>query len=169
MLYLLVINLYNFKAKLFQIILIMSPIVLFLIIKNLNNSILLAFQKFKLVFISNIIYALTITVSLVLIFIFQIMDPIILIAYGSLSGAFLSCIISIFLMIPIIHYKKRSNIPIQYKQEFLEVHKKYGLYLTLADVFVQFTNLTVYLLFLNFDLIILSIMMCKFCIRRNFT
>ncbi|MFX1502160.1 MAG: lipopolysaccharide biosynthesis protein [Promethearchaeota archaeon] len=149
-LYFIIAILANFKEEIFQIIVIMSPIVFFDILKNLNTSVLLAFQKFKKVFVINIIYPSTVLIGFLTVYVFGYRDPLVLVAYIYLSGSILSCILSIILIIPIIPFRKLNmRISPNYKEDFIAIHKKYGAYLTLADVFTQLTFLIIYLLFVN--------------------
>lgn len=161
--YLIVAFIANFEKNLLIVILIMSPIVLVDILKNLNTSVLLAFQRFKKFFIINIIYPLIITIGFFLIFYYfpvkydeSTQNRITyLVAYIYLFGSILSCLISIFLMIPLLPSKRRNiEESIINNKGYFDVHKKYGAYLTTADVFMQLSSLIAFLLFINFDLLI---------------
>ncbi len=153
--YVIIAFLANFEKTILQIILIMSPIVLFDIIKNINKNVLLAFQRFKKVFIIDIIYPLTVSIGLFLIYYFHIINPMELIAYTYLLGAIFTCLFSVILIIPIIPSKRRIIKPSpDHKQDFLNVHKKYGIYLTISEVFTQLSMVIIYFLFVNFDLLI---------------
>ncbi|MFX0132333.1 MAG: hypothetical protein ACFFDN_01675 [Candidatus Hodarchaeota archaeon] len=154
-LYIIIALLTVFDKSILQIILIMSPIVLFDILKNLNKSVLLAFQRFKKVFFIDIIYSLIVCLGFIIIYIFHFSNPLILIAYIYLLGSLFCCLLSIILVITVIKFGKINlKKSSKYKQDFLLVHKKYGVYLTIADVFTQLTFLIVYFLFLHFDLLI---------------
>ncbi|MFX0072972.1 MAG: hypothetical protein ACFFAO_17990, partial [Candidatus Hermodarchaeota archaeon] len=89
------------------------------------------------------------------IFFFKLENPIFLIAFAYVLGTVLSCIISIILVIQLIFTepKEEGNF-ISNKTDFDKIHKKYGTYLILADVFELLTSLIVYLLFLEFEFII---------------
>ncbi len=145
----------DFKGELFVVILMMSPMILFDIIKNLNTSILLAFQRFTLVFIINIVYPLIVSISLFLIYTLFFSNPLILIANVYLLASFISCIFSIVLIINKIPTRKVNKEKLNtLKKDFLNLHKNYGLHLILADVFSALSNLIVYILFIKFNLII---------------
>jgi len=145
----------NFNPKLSYIFFAISPSVVFYILKNLNNSILLAFQKFKRVFINNVINPLIVATCLIIIYIYQLKDPLVLVIYTYLLGAIISCIVSIFLIIHVIPFKSKDmKIKISFKKKFINIHKKYGIFLTMSEIFLQLSSLIIYLLFLNFDVII---------------
>ena len=121
---------------------------------NLNVSILLAFQKFKKVFIINVLYPLIYTVYNIFIFFSNLDNPLFLIAYGYLFGSIISCILSLILIIPYF-YKNRSKISSQnnYRQDFMKVHKDYGISMILQDIFIQLTGLLVNLIFFSYGFI----------------
>lgn len=150
--YILIAFIANLESVILEIILIMSPMILFDIFKNLNKAVLLAFQKFKKAFIIDITYSVNATVGLFLIYYYRPDNPLNFVAYSYLIASIISFIVSIILIIPILPAKKRYALTSpQYKQDFLLVHKKYGAYLTLSDVFIQISYLVVYFLFINYS------------------
>ncbi len=154
MLFLFIISLVNFRYDLFEVILIMAPIILCNILFNLNSSLLYTFQKFKLRFFVNIFSPLTVTIFNLMIFFLELENPLFLIAYSYLLGAIISCLISIIIIIPLIpHRKIDKNGTLFQKKKFLKLHKEYGIYLILANMFSLLTGLIINIIFLNFGFV----------------
>jgi len=145
--YILLMYFANFDAVLTQIILIQSPILICSIISALNISIFYAFQKFKFGFISSFINILINTTSIVIIFLFQLENPLILIAYSYLISTFVSCVISTILVFQFI--PKRDDDAPKEKYNYFQVHKKYGMNLTIAGFFDMGVVLLVSLFYLE--------------------
>ncbi|MFX1256312.1 MAG: hypothetical protein ACFFAN_00485 [Promethearchaeota archaeon] len=136
-----------------QLLFILSPMILFNIIKNLNESILLAFQKFKLVFVIKILNPLIYTINNIYIFTFQLKNPLPLIAFSYLLGSLISSVLSIVLIIPKIpKYIKVVETEFDYKKAFYKLHKTYGVNLLLSDTFIQLTALIINFLFYIYGL-----------------
>ena len=155
-LYLIIISLANFEARLFEIILIMSPIIIFKIISELNTSILLAYQKFRLVFFIKILNPIAVTSCNFIIFLYRLKNPLKLIANAFLLGEIIPCIISIIIIIVLIPIRKKKGKKrtLKQKKDFYEIHKKYGTYLILSDIFGLLSGLIINLLFLKFGYIV---------------
>jgi len=149
--FLITLNFTNFNLEVNQLILIISPMIIFNVISNLNNAFLLAFQKYKLVFIINLINSLLYTSLVILIFLLNLQNTLILLAYITLFSSIVSCFISIFLIIPLIPKKKKKNLILKYQTQdnFFKIHKNYGINLVIESLFSHLTTLILNLLFLN--------------------
>ena len=137
---------------LFQITLILSPKIFILIIQNLNISVYLAFQKFKLVFFCNILNVITVTLGYLIIVLMQFTQPLLIITFINLLSSIIPVVVSIFFLIPLIP-SKIENDPFthtSYNKNFYKLHKTYGIYLFITGIFAHIKNLTVNLLFLHF-------------------
>ena len=155
LIYLIITYLASFNPVLFEMILIMSPMILCKILIDLNDSVLYAFQKFKSVFIARVLNPITVTTSNFLIYFYKLKNPIFLISYAFLLGTIISCIISIILIINLISFKMKGEIlPFDQKSDFYYIHKKYGINLVLADIFGLLTGLIIKLLFLEFKFLV---------------
>ena len=149
--YLLIMCLLNFEHVLFQIILILLPLIFLNVINNLNSSIIIAYYKFKFGFVLGIINSLIYTITLLFIFIFQLENPLILIAYFNLLSMIFSSIISFIYIIQLIPRRDiTSKTSFNYKKEFSNLHKRYGLYLVIAGGFAQIGGLLNNMLYLLF-------------------
>ena len=157
--FLIITSLANFDFVLFQIILIMTPVIICKIFTELNISVLRGFQKFKLVFIASVLNHIIVTISNFLIFTLKIENPLIMVSYAFFIGALISFLVSMILALISIPLKKtldkkENNLQPIEKSNFYEIHKTYGSYLILADLFGLLSGLIVYLLFLEFEFII---------------
>jgi hypothetical protein len=123
---------------------------------DLNDSVLFAYHKFKLVFITRILSPITITTFNFLIYFFQLEDPIFLIAYAYLLGTVISSSLSIILILKLIFTENnKEKLSLSYKSsDYYEIHKKYGIYLIVADLSGLISGLIINLLFLEFEFII---------------
>jgi len=153
-LYLLITSLLFFGQELFTLILILSPIIFLNSITTLNGSILIAYQRFKLGFFMQIINGLIYTISLLTIFIFNLDNPLILIAYANLLIIIISFFLSFILIIPLIPSRKKDlKVSLNYRKEFIQIHKKYGIYLVLAGGIGQLTAILINCLFISFNVL----------------
>jgi O-antigen/teichoic acid export membrane protein len=156
LLYLVIISLSFLNIILFTIIIIMSPMIICKVLIDLNDSVLFAYHKFKLVFITRILSPITITTFNFLIYFFQLEDPIFLIAYAYLLGTVISSSLSIILILKLIFTENnKEKLSLSYKSsDYYEIHKKYGIYLIVADLSGLISGLIINLLFLEFEFII---------------
>ena len=137
---------------LFQITLILSPMIFILVIQNLNMSVYIAFQKFKLVFLGSTLNVITVTLGYLIINLMQFTQPLLIITFINLLGSIIPVVVSIFILIPLIP-SKIENDPFthtSYNKNFYKLHKTYGINLFITGVFANIQNLTVNLLFLHF-------------------
>lgn len=157
LIYLFIIHLLNLDEIYLIPIIIMSPTLILVVFENLNTSLLLAFLKFKKMFIVYFINILTYTLCNMLIFILNRNNPIEYIAWSYVISCFISFIISIIFTIPLIPRKDR-NLPQVGKLEkknYYEVHKKYGLYLFLSGITPQIIGgIFINFLYLIFGLVV---------------
>ncbi len=155
LLYLLITLLADFGTILFSMILIMSPMILCKVLIDLNDSVLYAFHKFKSVFFARILNPITVTTINFLIYFYKLDKPIFLISYAFLLGTIVSGIVSMILIISFISSKAKGELEgFDQKSEFYNIHRKYGTYLILADVFGLLTGLIVNILFLEFEFVV---------------
>jgi O-antigen/teichoic acid export membrane protein len=140
---------------LFQITLILSPKIILLVIQNLNISVFIASQKFKLVFLGSTLNVITVSLGYLVIFLMQFTQPLLIITFINLLSSIISVVVSIFFLIPLIPSKKENDhdTHTSYNKNFYKLHKTYGLYLFITGIFANFQNLTVNLLFLNFGVV----------------
>ncbi len=156
-LFLIIISLLNIELQLFQIIIIVSPMIFFNNFQNLNLSILLAFQKFRRLFWINILNILIFTVCLFMIFIFQLKIPLILITFLNLLNGFSTFLTSFLSILPLLNIKNKNKKKISikdYKQKFNELQKKYGLNVIVMGLISQAGILILNFLYLNSGVII---------------
>lgn len=145
----LIIQLLNFNELILQsLIVVISPMIILGIIQNLNISLLIAFQKFKKAFIINFLNITLYVLGILFIFLQDLNEPLILIAIVYVLSASVSCFVSIIFIIKIIPHKNvdskitSSTNRIKYKN----IHKNYGLFLTLSGAISSIIgSLTAYL------------------------
>jgi len=154
--FLLILNFLHFKFEIYQIILIISPSIIFNVIFNLNIGFFLALFKYKLIFLVNFINSFINTVLIISIFIFNFNNTLIYISYIILFCSFFTFLISTIFLIHLIFkkfkynkYNSKSN-----KINFNKIHKNYGINLVIESLLSRFTTLIIYLLFLNFKLVV---------------
>ena len=148
--YLLIVSIYNFEFRMYEIILIMSPMIFFNILFYLNNAILLAYKKFKLVFITSVLSQFTVTTCNIIIFLFKFKNPLYFVGWAFLLGAINSCIMALILVIPVIPKNKSDKtLSTISEKKFHMIHKQYGSYLIIANVFTLLTGLIINLMFLE--------------------
>lgn len=164
MIYIIITYFANFDPILFEIILIMSPMIIGKILIELNVSVLLGFQKFKYVFVIRIFNHITVTLSNFFIFFFFIENPLRYVSYAFLFGTIIACTISLVLVIISMPPKKIGDkLSNSEKQEFRKIHRTYGFYLIIADALGLLAGTIANLLFLNFEFIVFItyIMICQ--------
>jgi O-antigen/teichoic acid export membrane protein len=164
--FIIIISLYNFEFQLIQIILILSPIVFCNTFHNLNISILSAFQKFRRLFIINILSLAINTLGLFFIFLFQLGIPLILITYVKLLGIIFTFLVSFLSILPLINIKNRKNLKLktkQYRKKFNELQKKYGINVIILGLIGQTGVLILNFIYLNsgFILFITYMSICE--------
>ncbi len=155
-LYLVFIFIFNFDLTLFQLFLILSPLIFFNIIQTLNISVYQAFQKFRLVFYVGILQKMIYTAGLLFLFILKLDNSLVFLAYLHLLMAFVIFLFSIIYVIPLIPPKSKNekdNESIK-KKEFYSLYKKFGVYLMLAGIISQIIIFTRNFMFLNFGLVV---------------
>ena len=140
---------------LFQITLILSPKIILLIIQNLNLSVYIAFQKFKLVFLGSTLNVITVTLGYLAIILMQFTQPLLIITFINLLSSIIPVVVSIFFIIPLIPTKTENDpsTHTSYNKNFYKLHKTYGIYLFITGIFANIQNLIVNLLFFNFDVV----------------
>ncbi|KKM95646.1 hypothetical protein LCGC14_1186170 [marine sediment metagenome] len=134
----------------------MSPLIFFNIVRVLNSSIFIAFQKFKTWFYAELIGGLLYTIGLFLIYFLQLKNPLLWLTLLQVLIAIISCFFSILIVIPLIPSKKEENSETRhsYNKKFRSIHKSYGFYLMLAGMLLKIMTLTINFLFLNFGFIV---------------
>ena len=156
-LFFIIISMFNLEIQLFQVIIIISPLIFFNNFQNLNSSVLLAFQKFKRLFLINMLNVLVFAIFLFMIFIFQLEIPLILITFLNLLIGFSTFLMSFLSILPLINIKKIKNQKLNikdYKQKFKDLNKKYGVKVIVFGIISQLGGLILNFLFLNSGLII---------------
>jgi len=153
--YLLVIQLFSFNEKIIQTLLITSPLIIIIVFQNLNNSILLGFQKFKIVFYVTIVNMIIYTSGTMLVYLLKLKYPFFLMALLYVAGGLISLITSIIFTFIIIPSKNiiTTGKNISEKKNYVEIHKKYGLYLVLSGIIAQINGFIIYYLFISFGVI----------------
>ena len=160
-----IIHLLNFNVKLWQILLIISPSIIIIVIQNINNSILLAFQKFKKFFYINTSYAIIYTAGNMSVFLLKLPYPLIYIAMVYILGLFISLLISLTFIIRLIPSKvsePEDNMTIK-KENYLKKQTEYGLFLLLSGIVSNISGLAIFFLYLSFGVIefITYLMICE--------
>ncbi|MGQ4876429.1 MAG: lipopolysaccharide biosynthesis protein [Promethearchaeia archaeon] len=134
------------------ILLILSPTIILNTIMTLNQSIFLSYKKFNMKFIINIIRGSLYTFIILIIFLFQLQNPLILITYAhtfSILISFFPSIIFLRLLIP----KKNQEIKKVNLSKFKSLHKEYGLNLIFIGLCTQLNLFIINILYVFFDLI----------------
>ena len=151
--YLITVYMLHLTEILFKVIIIMAFMIVFIVIINLNNSILLAFQKFKIVFFITILNPIIYTTGNIFVFLLRLENPLFLVAYAYLAGSTISCVFSIIVFIFIMPVKKKKQIglKIEFRKIFYQIHRKYGLNLILAELFSLLSSLIINFIFLITD------------------
>ncbi len=156
-LFCIVIYLYTFGTQSYQIIMILSPLIFFRTLQGFNISILVAFQKFRRLFIVNIINTFVRTVGLLIIFFFLLGNSLILITYLNLFQGIFGFLIALFSIMFILKIKRIKNQKLNYKdykQNFYKLQKKYGINLLISNLISYITAIIVNVLFLNSGMLI---------------
>lgn len=148
--FLIIIYFSNLEFTLFQITLILSPKILLTKIRNLNQAVFLAYQKFKFVFLGNLLMICTISFGNLSLFLLEINQPLLFITLINLLSSIIPLIVSIFFLIPLIPKKQKdSETHSSYDLNFYKLHKTYGSHLVLSGIFSQISGLVLNLIFLN--------------------
>jgi len=152
-----IILLSNFETQTFQIIMVLSPLILINTFQNLNISLLLAFQKFKRVFLINMLNLLIKTMGYIIIFYFQLGNPLILLTSMNIIQGISCFSIALFSIIPLVKIKRKTNHKLNYKdykKNFQELQKNFALSLTISSLISQFVGVLINILYVNSGMII---------------
>ena len=152
----LIIYFLNLNMLITQSLIIISPMIIIAVLQNLNNSLLLAFQKFKKVFIINFLNPIIYVIGNLIIYLEGLNNPLILIAFIYVFSSSISCFFSIIYIIRVIPRKRtgstKSTSSIQ-NIKYRDIHTKYGLYLTLSGITSNVIGFITTSLFLVFGVI----------------
>ncbi len=144
----------NIELTILQIILILSPKILIALIQNLNIAVILAYQKFKFLFIVMLIHAFMMSIGNFSILLINPINSVLSIAIMNLLGLTITMVISTFYIMKIIPKKnKNSQLEVDYKKDFYKLHKTYGLPLVFTGLIAQMGNLASNLIYLGFGFV----------------
>jgi len=149
------IQLLSFSELITQALIVLSPMIILGIIQNLNNSLLIAFQKFKKAFIVNLVNTALYFIGTMFIFFQNLNEPLILIVIIYVLSAAVSCGVSIFFIMSVIPHKtKDSKIENSMnKTKYLRIHTDYGLFLTISGVVSSIIGSLLAFMYLYFGVI----------------
>lgn len=136
----LIISIFQFKNNFYSITIILLPSMILIVIQNINNSIFLAYKKYKynlLVFLSNnLIYF----IGILIVFILELSNSFLYVLIFYLFSYIFSAIISLIIMLKIIPKKNKNQVKISFKDDFYKIHREYGLFLVISALLTQLTG-----------------------------
>ena len=144
----------NIELTILQITLILSPKIIFTIIQNLNIAIIIAFQKFRFLFLVISIHVFTMSIGNFSVLLINPLNPILIIAIVNLLGLTITMVISFSYIFKIIPKRNKDlQLEANHNKDFYKLHKTYGLPLVFTGLFAQIGNLASNLIFLTFGFV----------------